>query len=72
LVTSYDPEYKATKLIRQGKAALEPLIAELADWIASRWQVTVLNVIYDQLEVPHKRPRLQVIVEHSHERQELL
>lgn len=49
---------------------LEPLLAELAAGIAFRWQVTVLNVIYDQLDVPHKRPRLQLIVEHSRERQE--
>ncbi len=68
LVTSYDPEYKATKLIKQGKAALEPVMADMADWVASRWQVTVLNVIYDQIDASHnRRPRLQVIVEHSHE-----
>jgi hypothetical protein len=50
---------------------LEPVMADLADWVASRWQVTVLNIICDQIELSHNlRPRLQVIVEHSHERQE--
>lgn len=65
MVTSYDREYKATKLIKQGKAVLHPPFEELADWIASTWSVTVLNVIYDHIDVPQKRPRLQVIVEHS-------
>lgn len=70
MVTCYDEEYKATKSIVQGKAVLEPLFAVLADWVAFKWQVKVLNVIYDHTEaVPPVRPRLQVIVEHSSERQ---
>ena len=69
MVTHYDDAYKATKLIKQEKAGLEPTLAELADWIAATWQVTVLNVIYDEVEASPTRPRLQVIVEHSRERQ---
>jgi hypothetical protein len=69
LVTIYDPEYHATKLLVQGKAALEPLFAEMADWIAGMWHVKVLNVIHDEVDAPERRPRLQVILEHTHERQ---
>ena len=68
MVTSYDREYQITKLIKQGKAILESPFAELAVWIASKWHVRVLNIIYDQIAAPEKRPRLQVIVEHSRER----
>lgn len=67
MVTANDREYKATRLIKRGEAALEPVLAQLAAWIAARWLVTVLNVIYDEIDVHHKRPRLQVIVEHSRE-----
>jgi hypothetical protein len=69
LVTCYDTEYKDTKLIKQGRAALEPLFAELAGWVASTWEVTVLNVVYDQVDAPRRFPRLQVIVEHADEQQ---
>ena len=63
-----DPEYVATKLMKQGKAVLASPFAELADWIAAQWQVVVLNVVYDEDKVLHsRRPRLQVIVEHSQE-----
>jgi hypothetical protein len=74
MITSADDEYKATKLIKERKAVLEPLFAELADWIVSRWQVPVLNVIYDQPIVNgrNKRPRLQIILEHTHEYQRFL
>lgn len=68
MVTSHDAEYRSTKLIRQGQAFLEPLFAELAAWIAATWDVTVLNVVYDELD-PGRQPRLQVIVEHLHERE---
>ncbi len=74
MITSHDSEYKATRLIKRGDAALEPVLAQLAAWIAARWLVTVLNVIYDviydQIDVSHERLRLQVIVEHSRERRE--
>lgn len=69
LVTCYDSEYKATKLVKQGRAALEPLFAELAAWIATAWNVTVLNVIHNEIEAPRRVPRLQIIVEHANELQ---
>lgn len=43
-------------------------MANLAAWVATEWRVTVLNIVHDHIEVARKsRPRLQVIVEHSHE-----
>jgi hypothetical protein len=48
---------------------LEPVMADLAEWVASEWHVPVLNIIHDHIDVSHKtRRRLQVIFEHSHER----
>lgn len=41
----------------------------MADWIAASWHVKVLNVIHDEVEAPDRRPRLQVILEHTRERQ---
>ena len=63
MITPSDPEYAATKRIKQGKARLAPPFDELARWIAATWQVTVLNVIYTGRNPLHP-PRLQVIVEH--------
>jgi hypothetical protein len=63
LVTIWDSEYKATKLIKQGRTELRSPFWELADWIASEWEVIVLNVIYDRPAVPRSHPRLQVILE---------
>jgi hypothetical protein len=63
VVTYTDPEYVATKLVKQGQAILAAPFATLAEWIASTWQVAVLNVIYDRPAVLARRPRLQVIVE---------
>src|SRR5262245_17484336 len=67
MVTCYDPDYKATRLLKQGKAALEKPFAELAAWLASRWQVVVLNVIYSEPASLHGRGRLLVVFEHSRE-----
>jgi hypothetical protein len=73
MITSYDTEYQATKLVKQGDAILEPVLAELAAWIANKWGVSVVNVIYDLYGEPgtmgkSKLPRLQVCVEHTRER----
>lgn len=72
MVTCSDPAYQATRQIKAGRASLAPPFAELAAWIAARWHVTVLNVLYDQVELLHGRPRLQVIFEHSRERRTFL
>lgn len=69
MITCYDAEYKATKLIRQGKAKLNPHFSELAEWIGSTWGVTVVNIIYDQLSSPIKQPRLMIVLEHHDEKE---
>ena len=62
MIISSDKEYQATKLIKQGKEVLAAPFNELAQWISSTWNVTVLNVIYDHTDLCC-RPRLQVILE---------
>ncbi len=68
MITSFDPDYQATKLVKRGSAAMEPVLADLAAWIAAEWRVHVVNVIYDEPGRITKHPRLQVCVEHSRER----
>ena len=68
MITHWDREYKVTKRIKQGKKHLAAPFAELARWIAEKWNVSVLNVIYDRADSTHA-PRLQVILEYeSHAR----
>jgi hypothetical protein len=64
MITSSDREYTSTKLIKQGKTKLLAPFDELAGWISSTRNVTVLNVIYDRRNSLHA-PRLQVIVEYQ-------
>jgi hypothetical protein len=64
MITTSDREYKATKEIRQGKKSLSPPFDELARWIAAKWNVTVLNVVYDRPNSLHAA-RVQVILEHE-------
>ena len=64
MVSTNDSEYKATKLVKQGRARLAPMFEELARWISSAWKVAVLNVIYDGRN-SLRSPRLQVILEHQ-------
>lgn len=64
MITSSDPEYLATKLIKQGNAKIAEPLRSLADWIANTWNVNVLNVIYDKRNQIHG-PRLQIILEYE-------
>lgn len=66
MITHSNREYKSTKRIKQGKKCLRGPFADLAEWIASTRNVTVLNVIYDRANSMHE-PRLQVILEHPGE-----
>jgi hypothetical protein len=67
MILTSDREFKETKLIRQGKQVLISPFGELAEWISARYQVNVLNVVYDPPNDLLKRPRLQIIVEHAEE-----
>lgn len=62
MIRPSDESYQATKRIKQGKDRLAAPFDELAKWIADRWHVIVLNVIYDARNDLHA-PRLQVILE---------
>jgi len=64
MITSSDREYKSTKRIKQGKKRLRAPFDELADWISTTRNVTVLNVVYDRANSLHA-PRLQVILEYA-------
>src|SRR5690349_4928337 len=63
MITCSDPAYRATKLIKQGRARLAAPFDELAQWIENQWGIPVLNVIYDAANELHA-PRLQVILEY--------
>lgn len=62
MITHHDRDYKATKLIQQGRASLDPPFRELAEWIGDQWGVSVLNIIYDHRDELHA-PRLQIVLE---------
>lgn len=66
LITSSDKEFAATKRIKQGSDCLASPFDALAAWIATKWEVNVLNVIYDSRD-DFRAPRLQVILEHQHD-----
>ncbi len=68
MITCYDPEYKLTKKILRGEAAIDSLLAALAEWIASKWSVRVLNVVYTGRTKLHA-PCLEVVLEHEQERE---
>jgi hypothetical protein len=67
MTTIWDKEYAATKVIKQGLTKLSPPFDELANWIASTCQVTVLNATYDVRDSIHA-PRLLIIFEHESEK----
>lgn len=68
MISFDDPDYAATKRIKQGGARLAAPFDELAAWISATWHVTVLNVIYDRATDLHAT-RLSVILEHAEDQQ---
>jgi hypothetical protein len=62
MITAFDTEYKATKLIKQGKARLKDEFKPLANWIKEAYGAKPLNIIYDCIQHDNL-PRLQVIFE---------
>jgi len=65
MITTGDKEYKYTKLIKQGKAAMNPDFIELADWIYKNYNAKPINIIYDIISGAGGKlmPRLEVIFE---------
>jgi hypothetical protein len=62
MIISSDKEYIDTKRFKRGEVKLEKPYSDLASWIEEKYDVNVLNVIYD-IALPVRRPRLQVCVE---------
>lgn len=70
LITHWDDDYKATRLVKQGKASLSPELKSLADWINHEYHSVVLNIYYDEIIVAYKsRPRVNIIFEHQEDEQ---
>lgn len=65
MITCTDGEYEATKRLMLGSDSLPQTMTEIADWIADRYSVRVLNAIHDPAGELLQKPRLQVILEHS-------
>lgn len=64
MVDPSDEDYKETKLVKQGKASLNPEFSSFANWINREYKVGVLNIFYDLITVAHQqRPRLNIIFE---------
>ena len=57
-----DKDYQQTKRIKKEGHRLSPPFAELADWIDAKYEVGVINILYDTV-IPDSRPRLSVVLE---------
>jgi len=63
MIMPSDKDYKLTKKIKKGERQMNPEFAGLADWIKNKYEVEILNIIYDFIDNREKRPRLTVIFE---------
>jgi hypothetical protein len=68
MITYSDDDYKATKLIMQGKAFMNPEFIPLANWINNTYGLKPINIIYDLMEPEHS-PRLQICFEFPYEKE---
>ncbi|MDM8173166.1 MAG: hypothetical protein QHC79_17715 [Pseudosphingobacterium sp.] len=62
MILPSDKDYKATKLIMQGKAVMNSDFIELADFIYQTFGVSPVNIIYDTFG-KENRPRLNLCFE---------
>jgi len=69
MIVPSDPDYKETKLIKEGKAFINSDFKPLADWIDKKYRVRVLNVYYDITTGAYNKPfpRLNIIFENREE-----
>ncbi|AXY77917.1 hypothetical protein D3H65_29725 [Paraflavitalea soli] len=67
MITSSDPDYLDTKLVKQGAKRMDPVLQQLADWITEQFNTPVLNIYYDKIEPDKQRPRLRIIFEFGEE-----
>jgi hypothetical protein len=63
MLSSSNPDYVDTKLVKQGVKQLTPIFKELADWIYETFDTKVLNIYYDKIDTDKDRPRLNIIFE---------
>ena len=67
MITYTDTEYIQTKLVLKGEKSFEGPLLDLSEWITKKYQLSVLNIIYDKVEFLKFQPRLQVILKRDHE-----
>lgn len=62
MIDPSDPEYKATKRLKQGRVTLPTKLVAFAEWVANRFDCSVpLNIVADRTFLGD--PRLQIIFE---------
>jgi hypothetical protein len=66
MISPSDPSYKMTRLIKQGRLAMNEEFRQFADWIDKTYGVTTMNIVYDTID-NNKKPRLNIIFEMSSE-----
>jgi hypothetical protein len=71
MIAPTDDDYRDAKRVKTHGAPLPPPFKELAEWIAARYDVHVLNIILDTIE-PDNRPRLNVILEWAGEERKFM
>jgi len=59
-----DKSYQETKLIKQGKAVINPDFVPLSAWIDKTYNVQTMNIIYDVVAYD-KQPRLEIVFEYG-------
>ena len=65
MITYTDVEFQATKRIVLGLDSLAHTMHEIANWVADRYSVRVVNAIHDPAGDLLRKPRLQIILEHA-------
>lgn len=64
MITTNDYSYKETKQILKNNKKLNPILRELANWINNKYNVNVINICYEIIEIRgSKTPRLEVVFE---------
>jgi len=61
-----DSDYKETKQIMLGKAAMKQEFKKLAEWIDKKYDVKTINIVYDTID-KGQRPRLEICFEFARE-----
>jgi len=68
MITPSDKEYREAKKIKKGEKSIHYPYSDLADWIQSKYSVSVLNVSYCTIE-PDNRPRLSIDLDTEEDQQ---